>query len=34
MVELKKEIIELSQRHGEPARYPLEFEEEGKESDG
>ena len=35
MIELKKEINELCQRHGEPARYPLEFEEEeGKESDG
>ena len=29
MVELKKEINALCQRHGEPARYPLEFEQEG-----
>ena len=37
MIELKKEINELCRRHGESARYPLEFEEEeeeGKESDG
>jgi PAS domain len=34
MIELKKEINELCQRHGEAARYPLEFEEEGKASDG
>jgi two-component system, chemotaxis family, CheB/CheR fusion protein len=32
MIELKKEINELCQRIGEPARYPLEFEG-GKESD-
>ena len=31
MIELKKEINELCQRHGEPARYPLEFEEEEEE---
>jgi hypothetical protein len=30
---LKKEINELCLRHGGVARYPLEFEEEGKESD-
>jgi GAF domain-containing protein len=28
MIELKKEINELAARHGEPARYPLEFENE------
>jgi PAS domain S-box-containing protein len=33
MIELKKEINELCQRHGEAARYPLEFEQEEKESD-
>jgi hypothetical protein len=33
MIELKKEINELCQRQGEAARYPLEFEREGKESD-
>jgi hypothetical protein len=32
MIELKKEINELCQRHGEAARYPLEFEEERKEA--
>ena len=32
MIELKKEVNELSKRVGEPARYPLEFEkEENKE---
>jgi PAS domain S-box-containing protein len=34
MIELKKEINELCQRRGEPARYPLEFEQEGKDADG
>jgi two-component system, chemotaxis family, CheB/CheR fusion protein len=34
MIELKKEINELCERQGEPARYLLEFEQEGKESDG
>ncbi|HEY3153139.1 MAG TPA: CheR family methyltransferase [Candidatus Binatia bacterium] len=34
MIELKKEINELCQRQGEPARYPLEFEQERKETDG
>jgi PAS domain S-box-containing protein len=34
MIELKKEINELCLRHGGVARYPLEFEEEGKETDG
>ncbi|HSC56297.1 MAG TPA: PAS domain-containing protein, partial [Nitrospira sp.] len=29
MIELKKEINELCERHGEPVRYPLEFEQEG-----
>jgi two-component system CheB/CheR fusion protein len=33
MIELKKEINELCQRQGEPARYPLEFEEERKDKD-
>ncbi|HWF59363.1 MAG TPA: chemotaxis protein CheB [Nitrospira sp.] len=33
MIELKKEINELCQRHGEPARYPLEFEREEKDTD-
>jgi hypothetical protein len=32
MIELKKEINELSQRLGEAARYPLEFEPPGKDS--
>jgi PAS domain S-box-containing protein len=31
MIELKKEVNELCGRHGEPARYPLEFEQDGKE---
>ena len=30
MIELKKEINELCQRHGQPARYPLEFRGGGK----
>lgn len=34
MIELKKEINELCQRHGEPARYSLEFEEDGKDTHG
>ena len=29
MIELKKEINELCRRHGEAARYPLEFEQDG-----
>ncbi|HSQ04435.1 MAG TPA: PAS domain S-box protein, partial [Burkholderiales bacterium] len=33
MIELKKEVNELCQRHGEVERYPLEFEREGKEGD-
>jgi two-component system CheB/CheR fusion protein len=32
MIELKKEINELCQRIGEPARYPLEFEKEEKDN--
>ncbi|MGH9616632.1 MAG: PAS domain-containing protein [Acidobacteriaceae bacterium] len=32
MIELKKEINELCQRFNEPRRYPLEFEQEGKEA--
>ena len=28
MVELKRELNELAQRHGEPARYTLEFDDE------
>lgn len=31
VIELKKEINALHQRHGEPAPYPLELETEGKE---
>jgi len=31
---LKKEINELCQQHGEATRYPLDFEEERKQSDG
>jgi len=31
MIDLKKEINELCERQGEPARYPLDFEE-GSES--
>ena len=34
MIELKKEINELCQKHGEATRYPLDFEEERKQSDG
>ena len=30
MIELKKEVNELCRRHGEAARYPLDFESEGK----
>jgi PAS domain S-box-containing protein len=33
MIELKKEINELCQRQGEPARYPLEFEQERNDGD-
>jgi two-component system CheB/CheR fusion protein len=33
MIELKKEINELCQRQGEPAPYPIEFEQEGKDTD-
>jgi len=32
MIELKKEINELCRRHGEPERYPLEFEQDGRET--
>jgi hypothetical protein len=32
MIELKKEGNELCQRQGEAARYPLEFEHEGKDT--
>jgi two-component system, chemotaxis family, CheB/CheR fusion protein len=31
MIELKKEINELCLKHGETARYPFEFEQEGKD---
>ena len=34
MIELKKEINGLSQRLGEPARYSLDFEREGKDDSG
>ena len=34
MIELKKEINTLCQRQGEPARYPLEFEQGEKAIDG
>ena len=33
MIELKKEVNELCQRQGEPARYPLEFEQTRQETD-
>jgi len=32
MIEMKKEVNELCHRLGEVARYPLEFEQDGKES--
>ncbi|MGH7947050.1 MAG: PAS domain-containing protein, partial [Opitutaceae bacterium] len=32
MIELKKEVNDLCQQRGEAARYPLEFEQDGKES--
>lgn len=32
MIELKKEVNELCQRQNEAARYPLEFEKEGKDT--
>jgi hypothetical protein len=34
MIELKKEINDLCGRLGEPARYPLAFEREGREPHG
>ena len=34
MIELKKEINELCRRQGEPARYPLEFEQGGGGTNG
>ncbi|MDQ8729810.1 chemotaxis protein CheB [Bradyrhizobium sp. LHD-71] len=34
MIELKKEINELCERQGEPARYPLQFEQEGGDANG
>jgi two-component system CheB/CheR fusion protein len=34
MIELKKEINELRERLGEPARYPLEFEPQERDADG
>ena len=34
MIELKKEINELCRRYGEPARFTLEFEQEGTGSAG
>jgi two-component system CheB/CheR fusion protein len=34
MIELKKEINELCRLHGEPARFTLEFEQDGTGSDG
>ena len=33
MIELKKEINELCRRQGEPARYPLEFEQDERGTD-
>ena len=32
MIEMKKEVNELCHRLGEVVRYPLEFEQDGKES--
>jgi two-component system, chemotaxis family, CheB/CheR fusion protein len=34
MIELKKEINELCRRQGEPARYPLDFDDGEKNADG
>jgi PAS domain S-box-containing protein len=34
MIKLKEEVNELYHRLGEPARYPLEFELEGQDTDG
>ena len=34
MIELKKEVNDLCRRQGEAARYPLEFEQDGKDADG
>jgi PAS domain S-box-containing protein len=34
MIELKKEINELREQRGEPARYPLEFEQKVENADG
>lgn len=33
MIELKKEINEVCQRHGEDARYPLEFEQDNEDTE-
>jgi len=32
MIEMKKEVNELCRRLGEVAPYPLEFEQDGKET--
>jgi hypothetical protein len=32
MIELKKEINELCEQRGEPARYTLDFEQDGGEA--
>ena len=32
IIEMKKEVNELCRQLGEEARYPLEFEQDGKES--
>jgi hypothetical protein len=34
MIELKKDINELRERLGEPARYPLDFEQKVGNTDG
>jgi two-component system CheB/CheR fusion protein len=34
MIQLKHEINTLCERHGEPARYPLEFDQDRKNGDG